>query len=73
MTQPFVQLTPDSRCLRQPEVALTQLRFTSFAVLKLREDLHLQGCSPDGYHVLTVLADHSVNRIDELLPWSVTL
>ena len=33
----------------------------------------LNGIDPQAYlrHVLTHIADHSINRIDELLPWNV--
>jgi hypothetical protein len=33
----------------------------------------LNGIDPEAYlrHVLTHIADHPVNRIDELMPWKV--
>ena len=35
----------------------------------------LNGLDPELYlhHVLTLIADHPINRIDELLPWNVSL
>ncbi len=35
----------------------------------------LNGINPQTYltHVLTVIADHKVNQISELLPWNVKL
>ena len=35
----------------------------------------LNGVNPEKYltHVLSVIADHKVNKVDELLPWNVKL
>ncbi len=35
----------------------------------------LNGINPQAYltHVLATIADHPINRIDELLPWNVVL
>ena len=39
----------------------------------LVESAKLNGLDPEGYlrEVLTRIADHPINRIDELLPWSI--
>jgi transposase len=45
------------------------------AMYTLLETAKLQGLNPEAYlrHVLERIADHPINRIDELLPWQVVL
>ena len=43
------------------------------AIYSLVETAKLNGLDPEAYlrEVLTRIADHSINRIDELLPWNI--
>jgi transposase len=43
------------------------------AMYTLLETAKLNGLNPEAYlrHILERIADHPINRIDELLPWNV--
>ena len=43
------------------------------AIYSLVETAKLNGLDPEGYlrEVLERIADHPINRIDELLPWNI--
>ena len=44
------------------------------SIYSLAETAKLNGLDPKAYlsEVLTRIADHPINRIDELLPWNIT-
>lgn len=45
------------------------------AILSLIETAKLNGFDPEAYlrDILTRIADHPINRIDELLPWNLQI
>jgi len=45
------------------------------AIYSLLGTAKLNGLNPEAYltHVLSRIANHSINRIEDLLPWKITL